>query len=360
MAVQSGTGYSVGSQSIATVQVEDNDVPPAPENLRANGHLVNGRVTLRWDPVPGATGYNVHYAEESCRRYTVVVGGMERERAECTHGPWSAPITATMAETTLGGLTEDTLYRVEVQAAVADSSDWSDFALVFPTDSPLGSGTEIATAPFHGYQAKNVQGSHEFRYVLCEETIPTTLTMTAQEMKNAVDEWEDTVIWNKGGGVNIIATTAYALPAGERCSRLAAIPVHGRFEVKFASNTRVRDTCAPPRIFGEGPPGCWRSISWSRIGINPIESGAIHLNAEYMGGASYWDGNNASGLCRRLHETIVHEVGHAFGTGNRIGMNNNVHPVNDTRAIMSYANTRDYCEPQAYDIVAAIGLYQSR
>ena len=353
-AVQPGMGYSVGSPPSASVTVEDDDLPPTPTGLRANGSLDGGNVTLRWAPVSGATGYNVRYAEEVCSS-----NGACRPNGWLTPGNISTSGSA-VVETTLGGLTEDTLYRVEVQAVIVDSSDWSDFALVFPTDSPLGSGTEVATAPFHGYQAKNAQGSHEFRYVLCDETIPTTLKMTAQDMKNAVDEWGDTVTWNRSGA-NIITTMAYDLPAGERCSRLAAIPVQdGRFEVKFASNTRVRDACAPLKIYGEGPPGCWRSISWSRTGINLIESGAIHLNAEFKGGASHWDGNNASGRCKRLHELIVHEVGHAFGIGSRIGMNYNRHPVNDTRAIMSYANTGDYCEPQAYDIVAAFALYQSR
>ena len=59
-------------------------------------------------------------------------------------------------------------------------------------------------------------------------------------------------------------------------------------------------------------------------------------------------------------KTIVHEVGHAFGIGNAAGFSFNRHPVNDTLAIMSYASPGQYCEPQAYDIVALMALYQSR
>ena len=168
--VQSGTGYTVGSPGSATTDVQDNDLPPAPTGLRANGNLDSGNVTLRWNSASGATSYNVRYSEEACD-----------SDGACTPGRWqtrtyTATTTSTVREATLGGLTEETLYRVQVQAVITDTSDWSDFTLVFPTDSPIAHGTEVATAPFHGYQAKNAQGSHEFRYVLCTETIPTGLT----------------------------------------------------------------------------------------------------------------------------------------------------------------------------------------
>ena len=238
-----------------------------------------------------------------------------------------------------------------------DYENASDFALVFPTDSALGGGTEVATAPFHGYQAKNAQGSHEFRYVLCTETIPTGLTMTNADMKNAVDKWEDTVIWNKSGA-NIIATTDYTLPAGDRCSS-SVLPTSPTFEMKFFSDQQIALACNPPAIIGIGdaPSACWRSSSWENSGIGLTKRCSVLLNADR--GATHWNKTLPSG-CARLHETIVHEVGHAFGIGNKIGMDYNRHPINKTHSIMSYKDPNQYCEPQAYDIVALMALYQSR
>ena len=56
----------------------------------------------------------------------------------------------------------------------------------------------------------------------------------------------------------------------------------------------------------------------------------------------------------------MHEVGHAFGIGNAAGFSFNRHPINTTHSIMSYDDPSNYCEPQAYDIVALMALYQSR
>ena len=355
--VQPGTGYTVGSSASAATTVKDNDRPPTPTRLRANGNLdSDGNVTLRWKPVSRATGYNVRYIEEVCDSDGVCEPDPDGSWQTRTNIATSGIL---VKEATFGGLTQKKLYRIEVQVVIVDYSNWSDFTLVFPTDSPIGHGTDVATAPFHGYQAKNSQGSHEFRYVLCEETIPTGLTMTAQDMKDAVDEWEDTVTWNRGGA-NIIATTAYALPSGKQCSSRTIPPAEGRFEVKFASGFFMGRACNPLAVLPgiNAPPACWRSTSWDTRGVQLIGSGSVILNADR--GAARWNESVAGGRCARLHETIVHEVGHAFGIGNASGLDFNRHPINTMHSIMSYANLGDYCEPQIYDIVALIALYQSR
>ena len=331
-------------------------VPPSPPTgLRANGDLVAGEVTLRWDEVSGATSYNVRYTEETCDSD----GNCEADDAN-----WQTETNITTSgsgikEANLGGLTEKTLYRVEAQSVKTVASAWSDFVLVFPTESALGRNTHVATAPFHVYQAKNAQGSHEFRYILCESSIPAGLTMTAADMKDAVDEWEDAVIWDRGG-VNIITTSSYSLPAGDSCSS-TAIPIrNGRFEVRFTTNEDIKWACAPHKIIigGDGPPACWRSHSWQNTGVGLIRKGAVLINADR--GAAHWNQNLAAG-CRKLHEQLVHEVGHAFGIGNGENLIKlNRHPENTTLSIMSYENIGIYCEPQAYDIVAVTALYQSR
>ena len=358
--VRFGADYIVGSPSSAVVTVRDDDKPPVPTGLRANGDLDSGgNVTLRWNAVAGATSYEVQYAEETCTRQTVVVDGNEVEQANCTLGSWSMPITATSTDTTLGGLTEATLYRVQVRAVIADASSWSDFTLVFPTDSPIVDGTEVATAPFHGYQAKNERGNHEFRYVVCEETVPAGLTMSVRDMKDAVEKWEDTVTWDMSGGANIIKTTAYTLPAGEGCSS-SVLPGKQDFEIKFFSDLRMKLACNLRAVIGidPSPPACWRSTSWTTSGIQLISKGSVLLNTDR--GATHWNTRVAGGRCARLHETIVHEIGHALGIGNTRGFDYNRHPVNTEHSVMSYRDDSEYCEPQAYDIVALMALYQSR
>ena len=351
--VEVGAGYTVGPPSVAVVTIEDNDVPPgAPTGLRANGDLdSSGNVTLRWNSVAGATGYMVRYTDEDCDSD----GVCNPDDGSWVTRTYTAGTTGTVIEADLGGLSEEQLYRVQVQTVIVDASGWSDFTLVFPTDSPLGHGTDVATAPFHGYQAKNAQGSHEFRYVLCAETVPTGVTMTAQDMNDAVDKWEDAVTWDRNG-TNIITTSAYSLPSDESCHTVVPLP-RGRFEVKFASDRKIGNACGQIFPWQNTAPACWRSSSWERIGVGLIKSGSILLNSGR--GAEYWNENLASG-CRKLHEIIVHEVGHGFGIGNAAGVDYNRHPINTTHSIMSYDDPGRYCGPQAYDIVALMALYQSR
>ena len=270
-------------------------------------------------------------------------------------------------EATFGGLTKKKLYRIEVQVVIVDYSNWSDFTLVFPTDSPLGGGIRVATAPFHGYQPnKNAQGSHEFRYVICEESITSSITTSPadpnlsrsqqaiiDDIGDAVDKWEETVIWN-GGSANIISAEAYSLPAGLDCGpRILGVPL-GRNEVVFASNFEMTTAgCFGP------PPACWRTHRWQAVEFGPIGWGAILLRASY--GAD-WNALDTTTGCTYLHQIVVHEAGHSFGIGNGSVPRGsfNQHPINTMHSVMSYDDPNDYCEPQAYDIVALMALYQSR
>ncbi len=369
------TRYALGNPSVALVRVLDGDLPDPPAELRANGDLdSDDKITLRWEPVEGATGYGVRYAGETCDSLGV-----------CTHGSWQTPTDAnltitdqtigedTVKQASLGELTEETLYRIQVRSTVVSDSFWyqGNPTLVFPTDSPLGGGT-VATAPFHGYQRKNAQGSHEFRYVVCTGTISANLTTPdrnavaiARDIEDAIEKWESTVIWDRGGH-NIVTATSYRPPGGENCTHplipgtevITEIPSEdGRFEVKFVSNDRIGRAC---NLFGDAPPpGCWRSRSWETPGIQRIRSGAILVNASR--GANYWKAQvgGAPG-CTRLHELVIHEAGHAFGIGNRTGFDFNRHPINTEHSVMSYEDPDRDCEPQAYDIVASMALYQSR
>ncbi len=381
------TKYALGNPFVAVVRVSDDDQPDPPAELRANGNLdSDGDVTLRWKPIQGASGYGVRYTEERCD-----------SRGICdTYRSWRTPteedLTITdqtisgesVKQANLGGLSEDTLYRIQVRSTIVSDSFWShdDFALVFPTDSPLGDRT-VATAPFHGHQPENVRGSHEFRYVTCTGTVSTELetpdrnaAAIARDIENAIEKWESTVVWESGGN-NIVTATSYRPAGGENCTHplipipffnfLAEIPSgDDRFEVKFVSDERIEAACDPTDDRETPIPGCWLSASWLSPGIDQITKGTILIN-ESLGGA-HWNAQIAGAdSCTRLHELVIHEAGHAFGIGKtvaevipRIKFDFNRHPFNTEHSVMSYEDPHRDCEPQAYDIVALMALYQSR
>ena len=157
-----GTGCGPWSLSEAgTPATNPSALPAKPAGLRANGDLDDdGNVAVRWNPASRDISYRLRYAEEVCT-------DSGDDSATCTPDlpPWAtsnATINAVNAAIKLpssGGL-----YRLQAQAVNhTGASGWSDVAFVFPTDSALGGGTRVATAPFHGFRPKNTQGSHEFR-----------------------------------------------------------------------------------------------------------------------------------------------------------------------------------------------------
>ena len=379
--IDSGSGYSVGSPSTDGVLIRDDDPAPAiPTGLRANGDMdSDDGVTVRWDRVTDATKYRLRYTVESCTPAgTCTPDDSNWQTTDDIKASGNA-----VEETELDGLSEGVAYRVEVRSGRAEFSDWSEneFAIVYPTDDPISDTTEVVTAPLHGYQAENSQGSHEFHYVVCGETITSDVTTSLTyphlnrtkgaiitDIQNAVDRWEDGIIWNEGTA-NIISTLAYTLPHGEDCSDKWVPSEDGRFEVKFWPDNKIKEACAPHRrladiltfdlvgLGGDGPPACWRSDSWLSYGIDEIESGSILINTRV---GVVWNQLDTSINCTYLHRMVAHEVGHAFGIGNAIGIDLNRHPKNTTHSIMSYDDQNDYCRPQAYDIAAIMALYQSR
>ena len=348
--VEPGSGYIVEDPKTAEAEVEDDDIPAQPTEVRVDGHMAGG-VKVWWTPVDRATSYEVRFAPERCTEYTVVLPNNRgtRLQANCTHGDW-LPNTVT-STTPSATLTQDLLegnpYRVEVRAKNVDLSGWSLAAFVYPTRFALSSGRDVLTAPFHGYQIRSSVGGFEMGVSVCEDQIRRGLTTDVAAMQRAVAKWESAVIADRGG-VNIIRTYATAAPAASHCSRLAHYPSEpGRFVVKFLPNALMLFHC------GSFTHACWRSESWFNPGLEQIQTGAMIFNKGFS--LSYWNRRLAAD-CTKLEEMLVHESGHAFGIGAAV----NKHPLNDTASIMSYANTGDYCEPQAYDIVALMALYQSR
>ncbi len=339
-------------------------LPARPAGLRANGDLDStGNVAVRWDAAARATGYRLRYAEETC-----VDNGDGSATCNPTL-PWAANgVTITGTTATIGlpsppsyiTSSYNGVYRIQAQATnTTGASNWSDIVFVYPTITPPGHRILIATGPLYGYQPANAQGSHEFRYVICENTIPSAITASSAiaDITAGIDTWETTVDWKDASGNNIVKTEKYALPAGEKCSGapIAGIrlsPKHN--QVMFASNfSMTLAGCIGP------PSGCWRSLTWEDStlvaygsALSELKKGSILLKSS-LGTA--WSTQNSNG-CSYLQYMAVHEAGHSLGIGRPV----NQHPTNTTHSIMSYKDSAQYCEPQAYDVVALMALYQSR
>ena len=336
--------------------------PPVPTQLRANGDLDDdGEVTFRWKAVFTAISYNLRYVEEVCN-------SSGRCRPD---GEWvevrnidTQPI-GTTREAKLGSLTENTLYRVQVNSQyLGPPSEWSDPVFVYPTASPIGQGALVATAPFHGHQPNKVSvdmdrepESFIFQYAICEETISPLADNPEEEAEligdivGAVTQWKNAVTWDTGGD-NIILTQHDRLPQGQVCSTHDYVGTPFSYNhVMFRSSEQIMMECFPDTAAR----GCWRSLSWYYgTASYPMAYGMIRLSAS-VGRLAIYDLIPYTD-CTSLYQLVLHEMGHALG----IGGSGDSHPDNTSRSLMSENDHEKHCEPQAYDIVALMALYQSR
>ena len=385
-----GTGYTVGSPAAAATAVEDNDLPPAPTGLRANGHLVDGKITLRWNAVPGATGYNVRYAEEVC-----VSAPRPRQREDATCGLGNPPMwnTITAENITIQGLTISgvtvietslqftppeplrsaplyntlniipldlsvapvpwPLYHVEVQAVIVDSSDWSDFALVFPTtEPPEDFVTRVASNWFRREYQPERNGSHEYGYTMCKGTITTdvawswstnelgdlvrdttTVATIAADVEAAIERWETTVRWVTNSA-NIISATA---TEKETCTDSDSNPV------KFIPDDMVKQEC-----------GYEDSLACAPLGTSEIFLRSTPLRGTSSPGEyelTSWD--VMAGGCSLLHIVVLHEAGHVFGLSHSHIPQSLMYPT-------LAGQSEPFCKPPVYDVVGMMANYQSR
>ncbi len=199
------------------------------------------------------------------------------------------------------------LYRVEVQAVIADSSDWSDFVLVFPTSEPPGGFTRVATNGFNGEYQEKRNGSHEYRYTLCKGTITAavawgtgdlvrddaTVAAIATDIKAGIEGWEKAVRWVTGDA-SIISVTA---TESETCTDSDSNTV------EFIPNIDVEEDCDNPLALGCVPQGT------SSILLRHTPKGYNSLKADYED--TSWD--VMRGSCSMLHQVVLHEAGHVFG-----------------------------------------------
>ena len=335
--------YVPGAPDSASVLVEDQDKPPAPTNLRANGDLdgdaVNGIVTLRWNAVDDATSYNVYSAGVECIDVGVVetmyvcVAGNEIPHPEAT-------ITGTEAKVHIGG--HGGLYRVWVTAVNVDESDPSVHAFVVPTVSP--SVDTVATIPIATYAEDG-----EFDYTVCdpdqapsENYEPRQLpTWFRDSVHGIIAKWPAAVVWESSGR-NIIRTT------GRFVSDCVDDPFQSYNQVYFFHDAAATFYCdynpATAACFAYRDRG---GLTTPGVGYQYI---VIRDNGQQ---------NIVTAGCTLFAKALLHEVGHAFGVGEG-GKDVPEERKHAQIARSAMASPPALCYPTEYDVAAMMRLYQSR
>ena len=385
---QMGSDYNVGRPLSAGVTVLDDDVPPAPTGLSANGNIENGVIQVWWRSNSEPTGFDLRYAIEQCHDQSI-------GPIACAPGDWTVKDNIIATFTTLTAGTEETsqlapstAYRLQVRTTRTghEDSEWSSPALVYPTGSPPRTSTValgrfqrppmIATAPLYGFQE-----SGQFSYIICERTIPDLVTITPSKIVVAARKWDESVMRGSSGG-RVIGTNRILFPLEdpESCTP----PEYDRsYPFYPPSNNQLLfadDGEMDKAMCSDTTTACWRSwtlyaaylsmqISAQPIELEEILNGTILLRRTYRKGGDpvSWNTPIVGESCNFAEHTVMHEVGHAFGIGgwqitDRGAQHRfeDSHPRNDSLSIMSIEHDTRYCEPQAYDRVTAMANYQSR
>lgn len=340
--------YSIVGTNPVSLEVRDNDDPAVPAALRANGGLVNNRVTLRWNPVPSL--------EASPARYEVRFAPVGSDLADPDDSDWRMPPDANLTiterdtdevEATLGGPDAGMLYRVEVRAVIVDSSDWSDFVYVYPTsDHPTGD-TKVATVELLTFQTGGL-----FDYVICNPTTPNPsgiqlpgapqplpTDVPAGNIINVVKKWEDAVKWKDATGNNIIRTSGYEETTA---CRHPLDPSQPRNQIAFLDDDSLYELCE--NYIWRTAYGCW-DYEGSDL------DDALTPRQLLMKRSEAWNTEDSGG-CSRLQSFFLHETGHTLGLGHAVTTDSVVFPL--------YDEDLQVCEPSVHDVAAMMANYQSR
>ena len=365
--------------NMASVTVADDDKPPILTGLRVNGHRdANGNITLRWDDHEGfgddttlpRVRFDVLYKMESCETdggcspdaglTTVInIGKRETDVPNTREGYFALEDTEAKK-----------LIRIRIRAKIVETSeDWSDFVIVFPTDAPL-TRTRTVVENHKSYQVSDVgknvveswQHNGKFAYSICvpaqsqedyeaPRALPDGFSVdgagTTTSITSIVSGWDSAVVWQRVGGYNIIETTSNG--STTTCTNVEERQTFN--QVGFHGDTFTNEICGG-RTFA-----CWEQTGTLE---EPAAFGAIMIRGNpprdyflnLIPFSPSWSDIISAG-CTRLHSTLRHETGHAFGFWHSDFL----------QSIMkSPPNTRpnDVCGPTKWDVAATMAIYQSR
>ncbi len=289
-----------------------------PTDLVANGDSrgqTNSRADIAWDSESNATGYKVQY-ETACVPPQV-----------CRGDRWLPKLaqTVTTNRVLLPNLALKTLYRVKVESFLDAYVSDPSYVYVYPTDAALPLGLSVASLEFDGYWSNGT-----YSYHFCQDTVPNNTIEWESEIKKGIASWQEAA--NPLLTVRHIAVDCDTDDDQDVDEDDQAISNR----VRLDTGIRLNMLCKTKHVIGCAVS---KSISAERQDSELVFSNAI-------------DGMNASGECRTLYQTAVHEAGHAFG------FNGNHPSLKDS--IMNDRSFSRICDPQPYDIVAMKALYQSR
>ena len=135
-----GTGYSVGSESVLTVTIKDNDPPAAPGSLALTAG--DAQLDVSWaKPAGPVTGYQVRHKTTAAADQAATTTG------DPTTGWVTATPTGTGTTATISSLTNDTSYDVQVRATDGQAAAGNGYGPWTATQS--GSPTNLPAAPMN-------------------------------------------------------------------------------------------------------------------------------------------------------------------------------------------------------------------
>ena len=287
-------------------------VPPitlaVPTGLEADGDSRgnvsgNGRVTLKWSAVRGATSYEVTM-------------------------PKSGSSVVQSTEKTVSSLTPKQLYSFRVRARNAMArSTWSDLVYGYPTFTPAGKGDKIGIVPIGGYRSSPPR----FDYIMCTNYLSASDSTRITEVSRSV--W----IWFSATG----AVNGTRLETKKCSSGTKGKPVSNM--VYFVPKSEIMATC---EVSDPGTPAC---IQHHTSADGEIKYSRIVLS---LANATSKSKQVSGDTCSQLFQISMHEVAHTFGLHNL--------PTGVGGKTVMGNDMYDYCLPQAYDVVAIKAIYQSR
>ena len=345
---------SVGTVEIARSGEETVETTPLPlpTGARANGDADNNgdaQIIVRWDDTGSRYSYEVAYGAE-CVEGTTDEDTTTKLCNETT-STWMTPVatTATYAELAQG-IVMDRLYRLQVRTTFNGvTSRWVEPLFAYTSDNVPS--VRVANTPFYGHQPNN-----DYFYRICTNRFPegADVGAFAADIESGISAWENKIRWSIGAGSsqrNILTTTRD--PNSDSClPYVAPILNYSYAEVRFADRLVLIARCFGVNAETRGCAPLSRLTLTAETRFTngtfdiPIDVDIL-LESSYNWTRSLYNNSN----CTILRSFSIHESGHPLGV--------RLDHAKLERSVMRAAVSESYCDPQPYDVLGFMALYQS-